>query len=35
MGIVNGFHVTTDSYDGFSWSGGTFTGSLSIYGYRK
>jgi len=35
MGIVNGFHTITDSYDGFSWSGGTFTGSLSIYGYRK
>jgi hypothetical protein len=35
MGIVNGFHVTPDSYDGFSWSSGTFTGSLSIYGYRK
>ena len=35
MGIVHGFHVTTDSYDGFSWASGTFTGSLSIYGYRK
>ncbi len=35
MGIVNGFHTITDSYDGFSWSGGTFTGSLSIYGYRN
>jgi hypothetical protein len=35
MGIVNGFHTITDSYDGFTWAGGTFTGTLSIYGYRK
>lgn len=35
VGIVNGFHVNLDSCDGFTWAGGTFTGSLSIYGYRN
>jgi hypothetical protein len=35
MGIVNGFHTITDSYDGFSFSCGTFTGTIRVYGYRN
>jgi hypothetical protein len=35
MGIVNGFHTLTDSYDGFSFSCGTFTGTIRVYGYNQ
>ena len=37
LGIIGGYHTETTSYDGFTLfpSSGTFTGTVSVYGYKK